>query len=320
MERDFEKSLCLGTGIIFLGLSLAICVPNSIILIVLYRNPLRCFRKTFSVFLAFIGAVDLFVGLVVSSGEAVMRFLCAFGDENLPKDGDIVKVLGYIGVNSSILLVMAMSVDRFVSVVYPHFYLRRVKPRKLALLNSIIVVFSSTFASLQLTGISMDVYIVIDIHLHTTFPLTMSTLAYLGIFFALKKRSRVDFQRRTTAHNDPTLHDMKQRKVAKMERKFATTSFIILLFLVFSLVPYFVVILLEANCTGCRGQNWLFAFRESTVVFLFLNSTANPFLTTLRIKELKNSVKVVLGLRRQDNLNSSGNFLPPTSLGNAVPI
>lgn len=321
MERGFEKSLCLGTGIPFVFLSLAISVPNAIILIVLYKNPLRCFRKTFSVFLVFIAAVDLFVGIVVCAGEAVMRFLCAFADKNVPTDGDIIKVLGYIGVNSSILLVTAMSVDRFLSVVYPHFYLRKVKPRKLVFCNSIILVFSSIFASLQLAGISMDVYITIDIHLHTTFPLATSTLAYLGIFIVLRKRSRVDSLKEASMPINLTLRNMRQRNIAQIERKFATTSFVILIFLVLSLVPYFIAILLEANCSGCRGQKWLFVLRESAVVFLFLNSTVNPFLTTLRINELKLSVKIVLGLRRpphQDNLNSSGNWQQPTSLANAV--
>ena len=301
-------------------LSLLISLPNAIILIVLYKNPLRCFRKTFSVFLVFIAAVDLFVGIVVCPGEAVMRFLCAFEDENIPKEGDIVKVLGYIGVNSSVLLVTAMSVDRFVSVVYPHFYLRKVKPRKLVLCNLFIVVFSLIFASLQLFRISMDIYIWIDIHLHTTFPLVTSTLAYLGIFTVLRKRSRVDFQRQSSVPTNMALQVMRQRNVAQMERRFATISFTILLVLVCSLVPYFAAVLLEANCSGCRGQTWLIVLRESTVVFLCLNSTVNPFLTTFRINELKESVKIVLRLRRQDNLNSSGNCGQPASLANVVPM
>ncbi|KAJ7382487.1 hypothetical protein OS493_034648, partial [Desmophyllum pertusum] len=123
MDREFEKSLCLGSGMPFVFLSLAISVPNGVILIALYRNPLRCFRKAFVVFLAFIAAMDLFIGIVVCSGEAVMRFLCVFGEGKIPQDGDIVIVLEYIGINSSILLVTAMSVDRFISVVCPHFYL-----------------------------------------------------------------------------------------------------------------------------------------------------------------------------------------------------
>ena len=91
MKRDFEKS----TGISFLFLLCLISVPNIFILIVLYRNPLRCFRKAFSVFLVFICAVDLFIGIVVCSGETLMRFLCAFGDQRIPQEGDIPRIMGY---------------------------------------------------------------------------------------------------------------------------------------------------------------------------------------------------------------------------------
>ena len=182
MERVFEKSLCLLTGIPFALLSIVNSVPNSIVLMVLYRNPLRCFRKTFSVVLMLLAAVDFYVGLVVCSSEAISRFLCALSDRQITQEGDIVRILGYIGINSSILLVTAMLVDRFVAVVFSHFYLHKVKPRKLALCNTSIVVFSLMFASIQLTGIPIYVYLLIDIHLHMTLCLVTTILAYMGIF------------------------------------------------------------------------------------------------------------------------------------------
>lgn len=302
MEPDFEKLLCLGSGIPFVLLSLFISVPNGFILVVLYKNPLRCFRKPFSVFLVFITAVDLFIGIVVCSGEAVVRFLCAFGDDlEVPQEGDMVRLLGYFGINSSILLATAMSVDRFIAIVCPHFYLAKVRPRKLVLCNTIICVFSAIFASLQFAGVSMDIYRIIDVHLHTTFPLMTTTLSYLGIFIFLKKRARVVLRTQTIMSRNSTLHDTRRLKISQMEKKIATTSFLILLLLVISLLPYFVVTLLHENCNGCGKQKWFIVFREASTVFLFVNSTVNPFLTTIRINELKKSVKIVLGLRRQDD-------------------
>ena len=298
MDREFEKSLCLSSGITFMMLSLLISIPNSFVLIALYRNPVRCFRKPFAVFLVFIAAVDFFAGSVVCAGQAVIRFLCAFGNETLPRHGDVVKLLGYIGVNSSILLVTAMAVDRFISVVFPHFYLRKVKSRNLVLCNAAIIGFSSVFASLQVTGIPMDVYLLIDIHLHTTFPLVTMSSAYTGIFLVLRKRSQVDFQRGHGAAGNPTLRNLRRVNNAKKEQKFATTSFLILLFLILSLVPYFIAVILEADCPSCQGEKWLFVFKESSEVFLFLNSVINPFLTTFRISELKQSVKTVFCTRR----------------------
>ena len=317
MERNFEKSLCLGTGIPFLFLTILISVPNGFILIVLYRNPLRCFRKAFSVFFVFICAVDLFIGIVVCSGETLMRFLCAFGDQTIPKEGDILRILGYIGVNSSILLATAMSVDRFVAVIFPHFYRRKIKPRTLVICNAAIVVFSSIFASLQLAGISVDVYRLIDQHLHATFPLSTTTLAYLIIFYFLRKQSRVSLQNQPTLPNNTALHSRRREAMAKKERKLAVTSFLILLFLVISLVPLFVAIIIEVNCHSCGKHNWFFMLRESCAVFLFLNSIANPFLMTFRINDLKKSARIVLGLSHQGSEpREDDSHLPTTSMRN----
>ena len=228
MERYFEKQVCLGSGIAFLILLFMISVPNGFVLFVLLKNPLRFPRRSFTVFLAFICATDLFVGLVVSSGEALTRFLCAFGDRGLPQEGDVMRVLSYIGVNSSILLVTAMSIDRFIAVGFPHTYRQRSKPKTVVFVNLCIVIFSSIFASIQLSDISFDVYLKIDLHLHTTFPLCTTSMTYLGIFFFLEKQSRIVRRKQITMGMGSLLNDRLEERKRKMERKFATTSFLIL--------------------------------------------------------------------------------------------
>ena len=215
MERYFEKRVCLGSGIAFLILLFMISLPNGFVLFVLLKNPLRFPRRSFTVFLAFICATDLFVGLVVSSGEALTRFLCAFGDRGLPQEGDVMRVLSYIGVNSSMLLVTALSIDRFIAVVFPHTYRQKAKPKTVVLVNLCIVIFSFIFASIQLSDISFDVYLKIDLHLHTTFPLCTTSMAYLRIFFFLKKQSRI-VRRKQTNHGNGLF---AERQAARKEKK-----------------------------------------------------------------------------------------------------
>lgn len=75
---------------------------NGFILIVLYKSRLRFFSGiAFSVFLAVIGLLVLFNGLVVCFGEITIRFLGSFGDENIAQEGDIVRILDHPGVHRS---------------------------------------------------------------------------------------------------------------------------------------------------------------------------------------------------------------------------
>ena len=215
MERSLEKQLCLGSGIAYLIFLFMISLPNGFVLFVLVENPLRCPRTGFSVFLAFICAMDLFVGLVASSGKALTRFLCVFGDRGLPQEGDVIRVVAYIGVNSSILLVTAMSIDRFIAVVFPHTYRQKLKPRTVVVVNICIVIFSSIFASIQLSDISLDVYLTIDLHLHTTFPLCTTSIAYLGIFFFLKKTIKNCFAKKHNRANGFFAERQAKRKRAQ---------------------------------------------------------------------------------------------------------
>ena len=168
-----------------------------------------------------------------------------------------------------------------------------------------------------------------------TFPLITTSLSHLGIFFVLRKRTRVDFHRREanstnahlsdmrTCHANSThahLSDMRTITRVKRERKFVTTPFLSLLFLIISLIPYFASILVEANCSGCRGKKWLIVLRESSVVFLFLNSTVNPLLTTFRINELKHSLRIVIRVQRQEDVSSFGSSVQQKTMRNTASV
>ena len=152
-------------------------------------------------------------------------------------------------------------------------------------------------------------YLTIDLHLHTSFPLCMTSTAYLAIFFSLKKQSRIVRQNQITAPMDSSINERRQERGGKMERKFATTSFVILLLLILSLAPYFTITTVEIHCESCSGQHWFLALKESCIVFLFLNSVVNPFLASFRISELKRSCAIALGLQRQDIETTSSHFL-----------
>jgi len=101
---------------------------------------------------------------------------------------------------------------------------------------------------------------------------------------------------------------MRRLNIAKKERRFATTLSLILFSLIISLIPYFVFISIDAKCYDCRGQKWYFALREWSVAFLFVNSLVNPFLTTFRIKELKQSVLIMFWRRNQSGARCLGDF------------
>ena len=72
------------------------------------------------------------------------------------------------------------------------------------------------------------------------------------------------------------------------------------------MIPYFVVILIEANCNCFHEQNWLLILRVTSEIFLSVNSTINPILTTFRLKELKQSIEVMLCGR--ENINNVADF------------
>ena len=203
-----------------------------------------------------------------------------------------------------------MSIDRFIAVFFPNTYRQKLKPKTVVVVNICIVIFSSIFASIQLSNISLHVYLTIDLHLHTTLPLCTTSIAYLWIFLFLRKQSRIVRQKQITVPMGSSLNDRRQERERKMERKISTTLFLIVLFLILSLIPYFTITIVGIRCENCSKQRWFLALKESCIVFLCLNSVINPFLASFRINKLKRSCMIVLGFQRQDVETTPSHFLP----------
>lgn len=84
MESDFRVAICT-TGLIFLVLFCSVAsVANGLLLVVLYKDPSRCFRKPIVVYIAALALMDFLSGSVTGIGVIYNYILCALGKENPP--------------------------------------------------------------------------------------------------------------------------------------------------------------------------------------------------------------------------------------------
>ena len=282
-------------------LSILAMVANGVLLYVMYKDPLRCFRKPISVLIAALAIQDFLTGSVIGTLHIHNEISCETIPERTPVTGSFKSIIGLFSINNGTLLVMCLSIERLIAVALPFYYRATASGRKTLLCVVCIVAYSLLFCLLQLSGIPEGIYSVLQLHLNMTFPL----IAVLIFNFALLRVLR-GYRKRVSSMNsdasDSSFSASAEKRI-DIDKQFAFTAILMVLFLVLSHSPYYLMTLIEVHCSHCNGE-WFVSFRRISRPFLFINAACNPFTYTFRIPQCRRSLKVLF-LRRQDTVEVS---------------
>ena len=298
MDEEAEKTGCICSAVLALLLILPISTVNGFLLLVLYRDPLRCMRKPVHVFIASLAISDFMTGILSDTSIAVRELACYGGDIRHPGAiGDFTGITYFFTVGSATLLISALSIERFLAVVFPFFHRVRVTSKKAMICSAVIFTHAFVFAMLQLADLPDDVYHTMDLNLHIVFPLVTVTVAYTAIYLALRWRRKFGISRehRNSRGRRLSFHlnaNVRNRQLAT-EIRLVWMAFSILVCMVVAFLPYYVVLTVELQCEKCKHQQWFIILRRLSVPFLFINSAVNAALYAWRIPHYRRSFKIV---------------------------
>ena len=288
--------ICSTVGALHSLASIVTVTINGLLLFVIFRDPLKCFRKPFGVLITGLAATDFLFGAIVDTVYAKNQFYCV---KNEHRETNFDYVMDYFIDNSTTVLVLALSVDRLLAVAFPIFYRYSVKKTQSAIAVVMVWIYSLVFSLIQLTEISEDVYDTIDVHLHVTFVLTATGIIYCIIYFIIRKR------RKSFPGSEESASSKKREQHLtnlQREREFAFTAFLILVVLVLTQIPYLVITTIGANCKSCQDTSWYFVCHKFSDFLLCGSAIGNPFLYGWRVKQFRSSFKAVFCRSRVDQV------------------
>ncbi|XP_031550633.1 cannabinoid receptor 1-like [Actinia tenebrosa] len=301
--ETFRRATCISTGVISLFLAIFTSAGNGFLLYVLYKDPLKVLRRPVTVFIGALAVVDFLTGAFSDFAFAAHEFECAMGANNHPGAvGNFSGIAYFFTVNSALLLVAALSVERLIAVAYPHYYRNSVTKRKIFIVVAVIYTHSFVFAMLQLAKIPDQIYHNLDLNIHISFPVATVSITYGAIYVIFRKRRlRIDANKsgeNVTQRNASVVVESsdvrRQIRNLKIEQQLVSTAFIILLCMIVALIPYLVFVYVEIECPSCIDTEWFFAGRRLCVPFLFINSAVNPLIYAHRLQHYKNSFRAII--------------------------
>ena len=266
-----------------LGLLLALiaCTTNVLILITIYKKP--ALHSVTYYFLASLAVGDFFVG-IVALPLWITRSLLAVADEENPLSiaVDCVYVL-FVGISTYNLC--AVSLERYVGVMFPLRYNDIVTVRRFQYAVASVWVFSGVIACLRLV-IHEDTYWLVAVCAAFLIPGLVISYCYVCIFKEASRQSRAIDQQQIGSHPANQMHNKKaSMTIAIVIGVFYLTALPALAFSITEVVS-------EAGMS-CKENKSFESWGTWALFLAFSNAAINPWIYAARKREFKDSLKIL---------------------------
>ena len=301
MDGNLLPVTCITTSILTVVLVAVTTVSNGFLLYVLYKDPLKRFTKPVTTFITALAIMDFLTGALCDPSQARFEIRCAL---KMKTEAEFelrgfTAIVSFFTVNSATLLIVAMSVERFVAVSFPYFYRQAVTRRRASVCAIAVCIYCFVFSLLQLTEVDLALWERTDLYLHIVIPIISVMVTYTAIYLILRRqRKKLQTVSDKIQGTDGSLTQKRCRNQIhkqKCEQKIVYTAVLITLLLILAFLPHTIVTIASESCKNCVSNEWFVVLSRVTIPFVFMNSAVNPFVYVLRMRDLRRSMKMTLG-------------------------
>ena len=299
-DHEHELEVALPAAILSLVLGLLAISSNGLLLLTLYKDPLKCFKgRCTTVFVCFLALSDFLGALIVQLLHSLCMF-CRLAEIELTTVYNFAIIGSHLGTKISVFTVVGMSFDRYLAVKLVWRYRTLVKVERVAFFNVCVWVLMSCFEASH--SADQELMHKLDMHIQTTVPLTLLTVINLATYFEFRRYSRntVFAQRTLNATSGPS------RRNIEIEKNIVKVVAAIMVVLFVSLVPYLVTKHYEDRCheehdaqeehaaQKCHEETRFAAVKNIATSLLCVSSVFNPFLYAFRISNYRRAFRIIL--------------------------
>ena len=271
----------------------ATTLGNSLLFVVIYRDPFRCLRTPTTFLIANLGVADFFFGAFVGHGRTVEMYFLYQGRQEPPFLNTFQYLMGGLALFVAVCSIMAMSWDRFVAVTDHVNYKARVTVTKVKFCILAIWLNALVLAVLPAAGVRKVNFLFAYCYSHFVFPAIVLTVTYIVIFRTLSQKLR-NIKRQECSESSPS--DMRR----KLYRQRGLVQAILLVLIVFytCFTPYFVKVHLWFFCAKCERSATFLTYHFISNEILSLYSLIDPVVYAWRLQRFRKTFLRVLCLRR----------------------
>ncbi|XP_057304030.1 melanocortin receptor 5-like [Hydractinia symbiolongicarpus] len=260
---------------------------NMLIVVVVIKDPLKKLRSPFLYFVVNLAVSDLIVGMVtmpISVYTHITEALVIL--EKYPLLRRTLHLSFFISVSASILNLMALSIDRYITITFPLKHKKYLCWKRCWAISAGIWLFSLTvpFAYIKIGFID---YLLVFTNYGIILTFIILVITYVRIYRFLRiQTAKMKKQLRITSSSVEDSHLDRCMVERKVTRVFIT----ILAIFIATYIPATIMIYILQYCKtcDCTFRHYL---RDLQFLLISLNSCLNPFIYLLRFQPFQESTE-----------------------------
>lgn len=295
MANDVKVPICIAGMVLLVVFCTVASVANGLLLIVLYKDPLKCFRKSIVVYIAALALLDFLSGCVTGPGVINNYILCALGREvSASLNGTkFAAIPAEFTICTANLLALLLSFERLCAVAFPILYRRKSSVRRSLFCVGCVVVYTLTFSLSALAGPRWR-RTPLRFHMNTTVPFIALIAVNIALVFAIRWQNRKTqclLEGLEGSSNSTASKRRQKEKALTVTTQLVVTCFVI------SLLPYLTFMFTDLYFPEYREQDWFFACRRLFIPFVYLNPATNPLIFNFRLAHFRRAFRLVFRVR-----------------------
>lgn len=276
------RYLSIFTTTVSLGLTFVTIAGNSLICYAILKDPFHELRTPFSFLILSLAITDLLVGILMDPISTVFHLTEALEIDLV--DIRILHIFYFILSTASIMSLGALTIDRYVAVIYPLNYKNYLSSKKCMYLTLVIWLVS---IGLSMVYFKFGYIFYSLIFASTTVLLTFLVLLFVYVSIYKRLHTQVKLLSRQRASSKQVSRvNKKKLSSLKWEAKVTKALVLVLLAYILCFAPACIIIYILNFCRTCSCEfiHWL---RDLQFVIVLMNSAINPYLYAWRMPQFK---------------------------------
>ena len=298
----------LGTAICLIILSPITIISNMLLLLTIFKDPLKCFRTPATYFIVALALVNFTTGVFIEPFFIMDRMLKYFTWSLLLRQpykllSQFGVFFSYVGLNSSFLLVLGLIYSQYIAITFPHRYRSIVTTRRVLACIIFSCVYFTVFILLQFAGVPLQTLFQVDLHLHSTLITVLLFLGSCMLLRSFRKFAKTSRRLRHGAQNSEARntreHAGTTRRNKISEKQFTIVTLLLSGILIVCGLPHIILVHVSFYMKQETQQERLDIRAGVTIgdEMMFLKVALDAFIYAWRLTKYRRSLKMVLECR-----------------------
>ena len=308
-QIHFASAICLSI------LSVTTVTSNLLLLVAIWKDPMKCFRAPTTGFIVGISLADLVTALTTEPFFAANYYTAYFSGmdsvgealQMLFKAGSIIST---VAISYSFLILLALSWSQYIAIKCPRNFKRIVTRRNTIICNFLSLLYLLSFTALQFTGINEYLFLKVNLAVNSSF-LSVNLVVILVLLNSAFRR-HINHGRSLPAREIPSKQISGERRSTRqdnIEHQFTAVAIYLAAILLLAALPHVItaqMYLYSSSLSPKATENFRIALEISDLL-LFLKVCMDTFVYAWRLPSYRQTVKILFlrlrccGQQRENN-------------------